>query len=643
LRAESSITDRSNTGAAYADDFLGSARRNGATCFRVWAPEAASVEVIVEAPHARTLALTRAADGYFVGASDAIPVGALYKYQVDGSGPWPDPCSRYQPRGPHGPSMVVDADAFRWSDAGWRGVRMRGQVIYELHIGAFTPAGTFDAAAEKLPYLCDLGVTLLEIMPIAECPGRWNWGYDGVQLYAPYHVYGDYEAFKRFVDRAHALGLAVILDVVYNHLGPDGNYLKCFSPHYVSKRWKTEWGDAFNFDDAHARGARDLVLGNVRHWIAEFHVDGFRLDATQSIFDASERHIVAELVASARDVARPREIVMIAENEPQRSEQLLPEARGGLGLDAMWNDDFHHAARVALTGSRDGYLLDYTGRAQEFLSCVRHGFLYQGQWYAWQSQPRGSFGPRDLPAWALVVFTQNHDQVGNTFIGDRVHGLVAPARYRALMALMLLAPQTPLLFMGQEFASSRRFIFFADHHPELAQLVFEGRRSYVKQFRAYADDATQSLIVRPESEEAFAGSKLDWSEAGRNGQALEFHRELLQLRARDPVVSQQSRETLEGATLAEHAFVLRWFDDVHGDRLLVVNLERELALHPAPEPLLAPRPEQEWRLAWSSEDPRYGGGGKVMPVEANGRGPWRIPAQCAVLLVAQELVAEEKD
>ena len=310
--------------------------------------------------------------------------------------------------------MLVDPTAFKWSDAQWRGVQLHGQVIYELHIGTFTPEGTFDAAAEKLRYLRELGITMIEVMPVAECPGRWNWGYDGVQLFAPYHVYGDHDAFKRFVDRAHALGLAVILDVVYNHLGPDGNYLKCFSPHYFSTRHHTEWGEALNLDGDYAQGTRDFILGNVRYWLGEFHLDGLRLDATQSIFDDSRPHILEELARTARETAQPRSIVVISENEPQHAQQLLPPERGGYGLDAMWNDDFHHAAKVALTGTRDGYFGDYTGRAQEFVSCVRRGFLYQGQWYPWQKKTRGQAAP-GLPAWSLVVFLQNHDQVGNTF------------------------------------------------------------------------------------------------------------------------------------------------------------------------------------------------------------------------------------
>lgn len=530
--------------------------------------------------------------------------------------------------------MVVDDDAFEWTDTAWRGARIEGQVIYELHIGAFTPDGTFDAAARKLGYLRDLGVTMLEIMPLAECPGRFNWGYDGVQLFAPYHVYGDYDALKRFVDRAHAHGLAVILDVVYNHLGPDGNYLRCFSERYFSTRYKTDWGEALNFDDEDAHGARDFVVHNARHWIGAFHLDGFRLDATQSIFDASERHIIAQLVDEARACARPRDIVVVAENEPQCGEHLLSPAQGGFGLDAMWNDDFHHSAKVALTGSRDGYFNDYTGRAQEFLSCIRHGFLYQGQWYDWQRRPRGSL-VRGLPPASFVIFIQNHDQVGNTFIGDRVHVTTAPARYRALTALMLLTPQTPMLFMGQEFASSSRFMFFADHHEDLGRLVHEGRRKFLRQFRAYADAPAQALFADPRADATFMDSKLDWSEARLNAHAVLFHRELLRLRADDPVLSLQRREALEGATLTEYALVLRWFDEVHGDRVLLLNLGRESALAPASEPLLAPRRHCVWRLRWSSEDPRYGGFGRITPVEQDGRGPWRLPGQCAVLLVEE--------
>ncbi len=617
--------------ARHRETFLGAAHYDGQTRFRVWAPEARAVDVHVEQPRPLTLALEPELDGYFVGTSTEIQADALYKYSVDGEGPWPDPCSRYQPLGPHGPSQITDVARYRWQDAGWRGARLAGQVMYELHVGAFTREGTFAAATERLDALRDLGITMIELLPVAECPGRWNWGYDGVQFFAPYHHYGEPDDFKHFVDRAHALGIAVILDVVYNHLGPDGNYLRCYSPHYFSRGHRTDWGEALNFDEEYCVGARDLVTNNAKYWLSEFHLDGFRLDATQAIFDSSSPHVVAQLVAECR-ASTARDIVLIAENEPQRGEQLLPADRGGYGLDGMWNDDFHHAMRVALTGSRDGYFVDYTGSAQELLSCLKHGFLYQGQYYQWQNKPRGS-PLRGVPRHACVHFLQNHDQVGNTGIGDRVHSYVSPCRYRAATALLLLGPQTPLLFMGQEFLASNRFMFFADHTPELRRLVHQGRREFVAQFQAYATEAVQRALRDPGDEQTFLDSKLDWREAELRSEALELHRDLLRLRREDPVIAHAAELEIDGATLSESAFVLRWFAPDECDRLLLVSLDREQRLAPAPQPLLAPPRDKSWQLLWASEDPRYGGHGVIDPVSNDGR--WRIPAECAVLLQAK--------
>lgn len=612
-------------------ELLGALLTEGTARFRVWAPEAERIEVVFEDGDHPPFELSREDSGYFSGATSTS--ARLYRYRVGAASPCPDPCSRFQPHGVHGPSLLVDPDAFAWTDTGWPGLAIERQVIYELHIGTFTPEGTFDAAAGKLEYLRDLGVTVLEIMPIAECPGRWNWGYDGVQLYAPYHVYGDHEAFKRFVDRAHAMGLAVILDVVYNHLGPDGNYLNRFSRHYFSRRYRTDWGEPFNLDGEHNAGAREFLIGNACYWIREFHLDGFRLDATQSIFDSSKTHLLAELTERARAVALPRRIIFIAENEPQCGEQLLPVNAGGFGIDAMWNDDFHHSARVALTGSRDGYFHDYTGRAQELLSCVRRGFLYQGQWYAWQSKARGSpFQGRESAA--CVIFLQNHDQVGNTATGVRIHSNSAAARYRALIAATLLAPQTPMLFMGQEFGASTTFTFFAHHGEMLSRQVHAGRRDFVGQFLAYADARLQALIPDPGAERTFLDSKLDWQECARNRHMLSLHRDLLRLRARDPVISRQDVTRIDGATLSERSFVLRWFDADHGDRLLIVNLEGDLPVGSIAEPLLAPSRGSGWQTLWNSEAPEYGGLGAFEPVADHGRGVWRIQAQCAVLLVA---------
>jgi maltooligosyltrehalose trehalohydrolase len=596
----------------------------------VWAPQAREVAVCIEGDPKRTLLLAPSDDGYFSAESRDLPVGTLYKYSIDGEGPWPDPCSRYQPHGPHGPSLITDPSTFAWSDDAWRGARLAGQVIYELHVGAFTPTGTFDAALERLEHLKDVGVTLIELLPVAECPGRWNWGYDGVQLFAPSHRYGEPDAFKRFVDRAHALGIAVILDVVYNHLGPDGNYLKCFSTHYFSKKYRTDWGEALNFDDAPCVGARDFVINNAKYWVNEFHLDGFRLDATQSMFDSSEPHVIVQLITEAR-ATTTRDIVFIAENEPQRGEHLWSPARGGLGLDAMWNDDFHHSIRVALTGSRDGYFCDYTGGAQELLSALKHGFLYQGQYYHWQKQQRGS-PLRHSPRSACVHFLQNHDQVGNTGVGDRLHVLTSLRRYRAATAVLLLGPQTPLLFMGQEFMASSRFMFFADHQPELRQLVYRGRREFLSQFEAYATPAVQAEIRDPGDEHTFLDSKLDWRELERNAAIVLLHKDLLRLRREDEVFAQQDALAIDGATLTQCAFVLRWFSPDESDRLLVVNFGADATLDPAPEPLLAPPLGHAWQLQWASEDPRYGGLGVIAPVSADGR--WRIPAECAVVLTA---------
>jgi maltooligosyltrehalose trehalohydrolase len=623
--------DKAGCGQPNRNDFLGAVHAAGVTRFRVWAPHAQRVEVLLERPNVQSFALERSEDGYFIGEFSGTPPGSLYKYSVDGQNAWPDPCSRYQPSGPHGPSAVVDPTSYRWQDSPWHGAKLERQVIYELHIGAFTADGTFEAAANRLEHLRDVGITMIELLPVSECPGRWNWGYDGVQLYAPYHVYGEPDDFKRFIDRAHALGIAVILDVVYNHLGPDGNYLKCYSPRYLSQRYHTEWGEALNFDEEHCFGARDFVINNAKYWLREFHIDGFRLDATQSMFDTSEPHVIAQLVAECR-ASTERDIVFIAENEPQRGEQLLPHAQGGFDLDAMWNDDFHHAMRVALTGSRDGYFRDYAGRAQELLSAIKHGFLFQGQYYYWQNKRRGS-PLRGSPRNACVHFLQNHDQVGNTNVGDRVHTYVSPRRYRAATAVLLLGPQTPLLFMGQEFLASSRFMFFADHKPELRKLVHQGRREFLSQFQAYATEAVQAAIRDPGEERTFLESKLDWSEVERSAPALFFHKDLLRLRRDDSVLSQAAELPLDGATLNEYAFVVRWFAPDEGDRLLVVNLDRELMMQPAPEPLLAPPRDRTWQTLWSSEDPSYGGLGVIEPVSNEGR--WRVPAECAVLLRAQ--------
>lgn len=598
--------------------------------FRVWAPKRKRVDVVIETENT-IVPLEAEAEGYFSAVVPSVRPGALYRYRVDGDQTYPDPCSRFQPEGPHGPSMAVDPEAYTWRDAQWPGVAMAGQVIYELHVGTFTREGTFDAAARELPELKQLGVTLLEIMPVAEFPGRWNWGYDGVDLYAPSHTYGDPEAFKRFVDAAHAQGLGVILDVVYNHLGPDGNYLGVYSNDYFTERYETDWGEAINYDGPNSKPVREFFLRNACYWIAEFHLDGLRLDATQNIYDRSPRHILAELSQRVREVAKPRKVVLVGENEPQTVSYAAPIEKGGYSFDALWNDDFHHSARVALTGRNEAYYTDYRGQAQELISSVKRGFLFQGQYYQWQEKPRGTAVTSE-PASVFVFFTQNHDQVANSLHGARIHALTSPARYRALMALMLLAPETPLLFMGQEFGASNPFLFFADHgEQKLSSSVYQGRKKFLAQFPSYASAEAQARIPNPCDLSTFERSKLDFSERASHAPIYLFHKDLLRLRREDPVVSAQARERIDGAVLGPGALVLRYFGEAGDDRLLVVNLGPDLEYKPTPEPLLAPTRGGSWRLVWSSDDPRYGGPGIINPLTEEG---WRLPGESAAFLAA---------
>ncbi len=594
--------------------------------FRVWAPKRARVDVVLE-EDGRSFPLLKDEAGYFSGLVPIATAGMRYRYRLDNGDAYPDPCSRFQPQGPHGASLVVDPSTYRWRlDAG-SGLRIHGQVIYELHVGTFTPEGTLDAAIGQLDELKDCGFTLIELMPLAEFPGRWNWGYDGVALFAPAHVYGDHDALKRFVDAAHERGLGVILDVVYNHFGPDGNYLPVYSDLYTTDRHPNEWGQAVNYDGQGSGGVRDFVLQNACYWITEFHLDGLRLDAVHAIYDDSPVHVLAELSKQARAAAGSRSIVLIAECESQLIKTIRPLEEDGWGLDAVWSDDFHHICRVAVTGRAEAYYSDYRGTAQELLSVIKRGFVYQGQRYEWQNKPRGTV-VKDEPAHGFVFYLQNHDQVANHLHGDRIHALASAARYRALVALMLMAPETPLLFMGQEFAASNPFLFFADHHSELAAKVHEGRKKFLSEFPAYATSEAQDAVPDPADEATFMQSRLDLSERRQHASIYRLHRDLLHLRRDDRVLARQDRSALDGATLGHQALALRYSGPMDDDRLLIVNLGPDLDFTPAPEPLLAPIADGSWSLQWSSDHPLYGGPGIVNPLTEKG---WRIPAGSATL------------
>jgi maltooligosyltrehalose trehalohydrolase len=612
---------------------------DGSVHFRVWAPRRRAVEVVLEASGSQEtttrvvgVALEAEEGGYFAGRVSGVPVGSLYRFRLDGEPAlYPDPASRFQPQGVHRPSQIIDPRRFSWTDRTWRGVAAEGQVLYEMHIGTFTPDGTWQAAMKELPQLAALGVTVLEVMPVADFPGSFGWGYDGVNLFAPTRLYGQPDDFRRFVDRAHAAGLGVILDVVYNHLGPDGNYLAQYAPHYFTDRYGTEWGEAVNFDGEQSGPVREFFVANAAYWVDEFHIDGLRLDATHRIFDRSEAHILAAVARGVRAAAPGRATFVSAEADHQEARIVRPTERGGYGLDAIWNDDFHHSARVALTGHNESYYARYVGTAQELLSAAKRGFLYQGQRPGRAMERRGT-PALDLRPVSFVTFLENHDQVANSAAGRRLHALTDPGRHRALTALLLLTAGTPMLFQGQEFSSSRPFLYFADHHEELANLVAKGRKESLREFPSIATADVQAALLAPHDREAFQRSKLDLAERERNAAAFALHRDLLRLRRSDAVFQRRAGD-VDGAVLGPEAFVLRFLNGGSGDRLLLVNLGRDLSLDPAPEPLLAPPEGTDWRIEWSSEDPRYGGGGTPA---VHGDFGWRILGRAAVLLVPGE-------
>jgi len=598
------------------------------THFRVWAPIRSRVEVVVEGGPTREL--DAEPGGFFSAHLPDVWPGARYRFRLDGGpGLFPDMASRFQPDGPHGPSQVIDPHEFVWDDGNWPGLSAQGQVLYELHVGTFTPEGTWQAASQRLGDLLELGITAVVVMPVAEFPGRFNWGYDGVCPFAPSHVYGTPDDFRRFVATAHGLGLGVVLDVVYSHFGPDGNYIREYAPQFLSDRHSTDWGEAFNFDGPDSGPVRDYFESNAAFWIDEYHLDGLRLDATHAMYDSSPEHILAGIARRARQAAGPRSIYLLGENDPQDANLLRSREAGGCGLDSLWNDDLHHSCRVALTGKTDGYLADYRGTPQEFVSAAKWGFLYQGQRHHGRHGRRGR-PAFDIPRYRFVAFLENHDQVASAGWGSRLHQVSCPGRYRALTAYLLLTPSTPMLFQGQEYASTRPFHFFADHHPDLAALVFQGRRETMKQFRSRATPEALRLLPDPADPQTFLQCKLDPAERSSRPEWLSLHRDLIALRKSDPAFRSG---VLDGAVLGSSAFVLRFFAPAGQDRLLLVNLGSGLHLDPAPEPLLAP-PEvgTHWHPIWSSEDPGYGGQGVGL---LDTQESWQIPGEAAVVLAGR--------
>jgi maltooligosyltrehalose trehalohydrolase len=609
--------------------------------FRVWAASVGHVEVVLYDDQGETgvFALEPQAGGYFAGHIVGVKAGARYMYRLDSGDPRPDPATRSQPAGVHSVSQVVDPASFEWTDGDWHGIALEDAIIYELHVGTATEIGTFDALIERLDDLRGLGVTAVELMPVADFPGERGWGYDGVNLFAPAQAYGGPEALRRLVDSAHARGLAVLLDVVYNHFGPDGNYLRQFSQEYFTDRHKTPWGDALNLDGPGNAPVRDFFIANACYWAHEYHIDGLRLDATHALIDTSETHLLAELATAVHASLPPdRHFLLIAENEHNDPNLVRRQGMGdggwgmgdgrraptpnpqspspiprGLGLDAIWADEFHHQLRVALTHEREGYYQDYSGSVEDLTATMRQGWFFIGQRSERLGQPRGAPAD-DLPMTRFVYCIQNHDQVGNRALGERLNHEIALDAYRAASALLLLAPATPLLFMGQEWAASTPFLYFTDHEAELGRLVTEGRRAEFAGFTAFSGEQ----VPDPQARVTFENSKLRWDERLESLHAgvLQLYHRLIDLRGSHPALLERGRDSFSVFTLSEAALALRRHGPTPEDTLLViVNLRDALRLKLAARAETSPPAGMRWSLLLDTEDERYGGQGAVRRID----------------------------
>lgn len=524
----------------------------GGVHFRLWAPKLDRVSLVIEG--GPELAMQAEGGGWFALATEAAQAGTRYRYRA-GELLVPDPASRFQPEDVHGPSEVVDPTRHEWQDEGWRGRPWEETVLYELHVGAFSRTHDFDGVARRLDYLVDLGVTAVELMPVAEFPGARNWGYDGVLLFAPEAGYGGPEGLKRLVEACHARGLSLLLDVVYNHFGPDGNYLGAYAE-FFTQRHGTPWGDGINFDGRHSRPVRDFFIENALYWLEEFNVDGLRFDAVHAILDDSDPDIVTELAAAVRARIDDRPVHLVLENDDNRTRYLAP----GLHT-AQWNDDVHHALRVHLSGERGGYYADYADRPSQHLGrALAEGFAYQGEPSSYRGgTPRGEPSSHLAPT-AFVSFAQNHDQVGNNAFGSRLTQLAPPDAVAAGAAIVALSPQVPMLFMGEEWAAEQPFLFFVDFGPELAAAVREGRRREFAKFPEFADPVARERIPDPNAPETFDRSVLDWSVTDRppHREALARTRALLELREREVVPRLPGARAGTWRVLADKAVEVRW-------------------------------------------------------------------------------------
>jgi maltooligosyltrehalose trehalohydrolase len=585
-------------GTTLGANYLGEGRCR----FVVWAPYAQQVEVHLYLPEERSIALAPAARGYFEAIVAGVEPGARYKYRLDGDKELPDPASRYQPEGVHGPSEVIDP-VFVWDDARWPGLPLREYIIYELHVGTFTSGGTFESAIEMLPYLKDLGVTAIELMPIAQFPGRRNWGYDGVYPFAAQNSYGGPKGLKKLVNASHQIGLAVVLDVVYNHLGPEGNYFSQFGPYFTS-RHRTPWGDAINFDGVHSDEVRGYFINSALYWITECHIDALRLDAVHAILDNSATpflEVLARRVALRSERLR-RAVQLIAESALNDVRLIRRPEKGGFGLSAQWNDDFHHVLRVLLTGDRSGYYADFGG-IEQLAKAYREGYVLSGQYSEYRQRRFGSDSARN-PAEQFVVFAQNHDHIGNRMLGERLTALVSFESAKLAAGAFILSPYLPLLFMGEEYAEDAPFLYFIEHgDPQLVEAVRRGRREEFSGFHWLGEPPD------PQSEETFRTSQLrhETREQGQHGVMLAFYRELLRLRRTIAALSHLCKHHMEVSAFPEQQVLVVRREAEESQALLICNFREE-----SDAVTLSSLPG-EWSKVMDSSDTCWNGSGPQAP------------------------------
>lgn len=603
---------------------------DGSCQFRVWASKARRIDLRLMTPDERLLPMTPAEPGYFELRLEGIAPGTQYLYRIDGEHDRPDPASRHQPHGVHRPSAVVSPD-FPWTDHQWSGLPLHRYITYELHVGTFTLEGTFDAVVSHLDNLKDLGITAIELMPVAQFPGGRNWGYDGVHPFAPQNTYGGPDGLRRLVDACHARELAVVLDVVYNHLGPEGNYLGQFA-HYFTGRYRTPWGEAINVDDRHSDEVRRFFIENALAWIEEYHVDALRLDAVHAICDFRARPFLQELAESVRLQGERlnRRVYTIAESSLNDPRLIRPVELGGAGIDGQWNDDLHHALRTAITGDCGGYYADFRG-VRDLCKAYEDGFVMDGQSSAYRGRRHGK-SARDVPPEKLVVFAQNHDHIGNRMLGERLGMLVSFERLKLAAAAVLLSPYQPLLFMGEEYAETAPFQYFVSHtDPGLIEGVRKGRREEFAQF------AWEGEPPDPQAEETFTRCRLNHrlKESGFHQVMWNFYRELISLRTGSPALAFANRERMDVKLIHDGHAVLMLRRATGHDVAVVLNFDEKHGL------LTIPLPSGTWTKQLDSADPYWNGPGSPVPGRIETAGEVTIPMAGLSVLVLFRVTGKE--